>query len=49
MVAGKQRFTLQQAVAANPQVFDQTVMVGTIPFRVREPRTDVKFTVGRSF
>ena len=35
--------------AYNPQVFDQTVMVGTVPFVIKEPRSDVKFTVGRSF
>ncbi len=35
--------------AYNPQVFDKTVMVGTVPFGIREPRRDIKFTVGRSF
>ena len=35
--------------AYNPQVFDGQVMVGTIPFNIREPRRDIKFTIGRSF
>jgi outer membrane protein insertion porin family len=35
--------------AYNPQIFERTVMVGTIPFGIKEPNHDVKFTVGRSF
>lgn len=35
--------------AYNPQVFDGTVYVGSQPLHLREPRHDVKFTVGRSF
>jgi outer membrane protein insertion porin family len=35
--------------AYNPQIFDKYVMVGTVPFGIREPRRDIKFTVGRSF
>ncbi len=35
--------------AFNPHVFNDTVMVGTIPFHIREPRRDIKFTIGRSF
>lgn len=35
--------------AYNPQVFNDTVMVGTIPVRISEPRREVKFTIGRSF
>jgi outer membrane protein insertion porin family len=35
--------------AYNPQVFDGVVTVGNVPFLVREPRRDIKFTIGRSF
>jgi len=35
--------------AYNPQVFHGTVMIGTIPFSIKEPRHDIKFTIGRSF
>lgn len=35
--------------AFNPQAFNNTVMVGTVPFTFREPRRDIKFTIGRSF
>jgi outer membrane protein insertion porin family len=35
--------------AYNPQIFDGTIMVGTVPIRAREPRKDIKFTIGRSF
>ncbi len=35
--------------AYNPQIFEGTVMVGTIPISAREPRHDIKFTIGRSF
>jgi outer membrane protein insertion porin family len=35
--------------AYNPQVFQGTVMIGTIPFYIKEPSHDIKFTIGRSF
>jgi len=35
--------------AYNPQIFDKYVMVGTVPIGIKEPRRDIKFTVGRSF
>jgi outer membrane protein insertion porin family len=35
--------------AYNPQIYQDTVMIGTIPFTIREPRHDIKFTIGRSF
>jgi outer membrane protein insertion porin family len=35
--------------AYNPQVLDKIVWVGTVPFGIKEPRHDIKFTVGRSF
>jgi len=35
--------------ALNPQVYDTVITVGTTPFTIREPRHDVKFTIGRSF
>jgi outer membrane protein insertion porin family len=35
--------------AYNPQTLNGTVMVGTIPYYLREPNHDIKFTVGRSF
>ena len=35
--------------AYNPQRFEGTVMVGTVPITAREPRKDIKFTIGRSF
>ena len=35
--------------AYNPQIYHGTIMVGTTPLELREPRKDVKFTIGRSF
>ncbi|MBM3524953.1 MAG: outer membrane protein assembly factor BamA, partial [Alphaproteobacteria bacterium] len=35
--------------AYNPQVFEGTINVGTVPIYAREPRRDIKFTIGRSF
>ncbi len=35
--------------AYNPQIFEGTVLVGTTPITAREPRHDIKFTIGRSF
>ncbi|MBN2242009.1 MAG: outer membrane protein assembly factor BamA [Acidobacteria bacterium] len=35
--------------AYNPQRLDQTINVGNRPYRLREPSSDIKFTVGRSF
>lgn len=35
--------------AYNPHTFDGIVTVGTIPIHAREPRKDIKFTIGRSF
>jgi outer membrane protein insertion porin family len=35
--------------AVNPQKLDQTINVGNRPFRLHEPASDIKFTVGRSF
>jgi len=35
--------------AFNPQVADEIIMVGTSPRIYREPRRDIKFTIGRSF
>jgi outer membrane protein insertion porin family len=35
--------------AYNPQIFVGTVTVGTTSITAREPRSDVKFTIGRSF
>lgn len=35
--------------AFNPQIYQNTVLVGTIPFFIKEPRRDIKFTIGRSF
>jgi outer membrane protein insertion porin family len=35
--------------AYNPTVLDETVMMGTISFSIKEPRHDIKFTIGRSF
>ena len=35
--------------AYNPQILDTTVMVGGRPLHIKEPRRDIKFTVGRSF
>ena len=35
--------------AYNPQVWSGIVNVGTVPIYVREPRRDIKFTIGRSF
>jgi len=33
----------------NPQTLNGTVKVGTTPYYLREPRHEVKFTIGRSF
>jgi hypothetical protein len=35
--------------AYNPNILNETVYVGTVPFTIREPRRDIKFTIGRSF
>lgn len=35
--------------AYNPQILEGTVNVGTIQVNAREPRHDIKFTIGRSF
>jgi hypothetical protein len=35
--------------AFNPQVFDGFITLGTTPLHYREPRRDIKFTIGRSF
>lgn len=35
--------------AYNPQILDTSVLVGTQTLHIREPRHDIKFTVGRSF
>jgi outer membrane protein insertion porin family len=35
--------------AFNPQILDTSVMVGNNLLRLKEPRRDIKFTVGRSF
>jgi outer membrane protein insertion porin family len=35
--------------AYNPQTLYDTVLVGTTPFNIKEPRHDIKFTIGRSF
>jgi len=35
--------------AFNPQTFNGTVNVGNTPILIREPRRDIKFTIGRSF
>ncbi len=35
--------------AFNPQRLNETINVGNRPFFLREPRGDIKFTVGRSF
>ncbi len=35
--------------AYNPQIFQSTIYVGTVPLTIREPRKDIKFTIGRSF
>jgi outer membrane protein insertion porin family len=35
--------------AYNPQVLDTSVMVGSSLMHIKEPRHDIKFTVGRSF
>ncbi len=35
--------------AYNPQILDNSIMVGNTPVHLREPRRDIKFTVGRSF
>ncbi len=35
--------------AYNPQILDENIYVGKKLYRLREPRRDIKFTVGRSF
>lgn len=35
--------------AYNPQTFNGTVYLGNTPIPLREPRHDIKFTIGRSF
>ncbi|MBP1608124.1 MAG: surface antigen [Acidobacteria bacterium] len=35
--------------AYNPQTLNETVYVGTTPYYLKEPRHEVKFTIGRSF
>ncbi len=35
--------------AYNPQIFDDVIYVGTIPIPAREPRREIKFSIGRSF
>jgi hypothetical protein len=35
--------------AYNPQILEEVVHIGTIPALWREPRKDIKFTIGRSF
>ena len=35
--------------AYNPQILYGTIMVGTVPLTIKEPRHDIKFTIGRSF
>ncbi len=35
--------------AYNPQTFDGIINVGTVPIHAREPKHDIKFTIGRSF
>jgi outer membrane protein insertion porin family len=35
--------------AYNPQILDTSVLVGTQTLHIKEPRHDIKFTVGRSF
>ena len=35
--------------AFNPQKLDETINVGNLPYRIVEPSSDIKFTVGRSF
>ena len=35
--------------AYNPNAFGGTVLIGTIPFLIKEPHHDIKFTIGRSF
>ena len=35
--------------AFNPHTFNDTILVGTTPLQIREPRRDIKFTIGRSF
>ncbi len=35
--------------AYNPQVFNGIIQVGTIPILAKEPKHDIKFTIGRSF
>jgi hypothetical protein len=35
--------------AFNPNVFDGTILLGNTPIQAREPRRDIKFTIGRTF
>jgi outer membrane protein insertion porin family len=35
--------------AYNPMILDDKIMVGTTPLSLKEPRRDIKFSVGRSF
>ena len=35
--------------AYNPQYLNEKIYVGTVPYQLREPRHDIKFTIGRSF
>jgi outer membrane protein insertion porin family len=35
--------------AYNTHIFDETIYLGTVPIHAREPRRDIKFTIGRSF
>jgi outer membrane protein insertion porin family len=35
--------------AWNPHALDETIWVGNFPVAIREPRRDIKFTIGRSF
>jgi outer membrane protein insertion porin family len=35
--------------AYNPMILDTTIMVGSTPLSLKEPRKDIKFSVGRSF
>ena len=35
--------------AYNPQIYEDTIVVGTVPIHAKEARRDIKFTIGRSF
>jgi len=35
--------------ARNPQRLDESVQIGNRVYRLKEPSSDIKFTVGRSF